>query len=150
MKISMVRVQLMKTGNVEIGERVVRTPDDAVRVIRAIYSKEYGGCMPDREVCGALFLDRKNKVTGAEIIAVGVLDGALLHPREVFKAAVLHNAASLIVFHNHPSGNATPSMEDNMMAERLSEAGKTLGVELLDFLVIGDDTHQSTKELGVF
>ncbi len=150
-KISMVRVQLVKAGNVEIGTNMMKHPDDAVRMILAIYEKEYGGAMPDREVLGTLFLNTKNKVTGAEFVSVGTLNAALIHPREVYKAAILHNAASIIIFHNHPSGDPTPSPEDLRMAKLMNEAGQVLGIELLDFLVIGEhDAYISTKELGVF
>lgn len=149
-KISMVRVQLVKAGNVEIGSNMIRHADDAVRMILAIYEKEYGGCMPDREVMGALFLNTKNKVAGAEFISVGTLNAALIHPREVYKAAILHNAASIILFHNHPSGDPTPSPEDLRMAKLVREAGEVIGIELLDFLVIGEhDAYISAKGLGV-
>ncbi|ARR10765.1 JAB domain-containing protein [Paenibacillus bovis] len=150
-KISIVRVQLITTGTVDIGKRAVRQPSEAVRIIRTVLLKEYQGGMPDREVMGVLFLDTKNQVNGVEIASIGTLNSAPVHPRELFKAAILHNAAAVLMFHNHPSGNPEPSEPDIKVTQLMAEAGKTLGIELLDHLIIGEgERYTSLKEQGYF
>jgi len=93
-----------------------------------------------------LLLDTKNRINAAHIVAVGSLDSCPVHPREVFKAAVLANAAAVIVAHNHPSGDPTPSCEDRQLALRLKQAGDILGIPLLDFLVVGDGRYVSLSQ----
>ena len=101
----------------------------------------------------ALHLDTKRKLIGIHIVSVGTLDASLVHPRDVFKAAYLSNASALIVAHNHPSGDPTPSGEDRALSERLRQAGKLLGVDLLDFVIVTDPAegfrYHSFKETGV-
>ena len=82
-------------------------------------------------------------------VSVGILDSSLVHPREVFKDAILASAASMIVAHNHPSGDPTPSNEDKRVTLRLAEAGQLLGIELLDHIILGDNRWVSLKERGV-
>ena len=82
------------------------------------------------------------------MVSVGTLNKASVHPREVFKTAILSNAASIMAFHNHPSGETTPSQQDIQLTNRLYEAGELLGIKLLDHLIIGDGTFTSLKEKG--
>ena len=91
----------------------------------------------DREHFVAIYLDSRHRVTHVHTVSVGHLSGSLVHPREVFKAALLANAAAFVVGHNHPSGDVQPSAEDHLIHERLREAGELLGIELLDAVVIG-------------
>ena len=91
----------------------------------------------DREHFVALYLDARHCITHARIVSRGTLRDATVHPREVFKGAVLANAHALIVGHNHPSGDVEPSPEDRRITDRLREAGELLGIELLDSLVVG-------------
>ncbi len=86
----------------------------------------------------ALHFDTKRRLIGVHIVSVGTLDASLVHPRDVFKAACLSNASALILAHNHPSGDTTPSAEDRALSKRLRQAGELLGVELLDFLIVTD------------
>ena len=86
----------------------------------------------------ALHFDTKRKLIGVHVVSVGTLDASLVHPRDVFKAACLSNAAALVIAHNHPSGDPTPSGEDRVLSDRLRQAGELLGVELLDFLIVTD------------
>ena len=106
----------------------------------------------DVEKVLTLHLNVKHGLIGVHIVSVGTLDASLVHPREVFKAAFLTNAASLAVIHNHPSGDPTPSRDDRTLAERLHRAGELLGVQLLDFLIVTDPTegfrYHSFKEVG--
>ena len=91
----------------------------------------------DRETVAALLLTTSHKPLGLHIVAVGTLDAAPVHPREVFKAAILANAASLIIAHNHPSGDPMPSRADHEMLRRLAKAGALLGIQVLDYLIVG-------------
>lgn len=97
-----------------------------------------------------LLLDTKNHVLAGPTISVGTLDVCPVHPREVFKPAIKAAAAGVIAVHNHPGGDPAPSSEDRRVTSRLREAGETIGIELLDHVIIGARTHASLKELGMF
>lgn len=99
----------------------------------------------DREHFKCLYLNRKNQVIGLETVSVGGLVSSLVHPREVFKPAVKRSAASVILIHNHPSGDPTPSTEDINITKRLIESGRLLGIEVLDHIIIGDGRYVSLK-----
>ena len=88
------------------------------------------------EVLLAFFLNSQNVVVGWQEVTRGLVDASLVHPREIFKAAILANASGVIVVHNHPSGNATPSYEDRKVSKMLKDAGEILGIKLLDHLVV--------------
>ncbi len=100
----------------------------------------------DREFAKVLYLDTKNQVTGIDVVSVGSLNAAIVHPREVFKGAILNNAASIIFVHNHPSGNPEPSREDVQLSQKLKETGKVVGIDVLDSLVVGKERYYSMKE----
>ncbi|WP_242694742.1 JAB domain-containing protein [Pseudogracilibacillus auburnensis] len=103
----------------------------------------------DREVFFAMCLNTKNNVVAVHHRHVSSLNASLVHPREVFKSAILNNTASVIVAHQHPSGDITPSMEDINVTKRFAEAGKLLGIEVLDHLVVNNDnSFTSLKERG--
>lgn len=91
-------------------------------------------------------LSTKNQVIDTHQITVGTLDASLVHPREVFRAAIKDAASSIILVHNHPSGDPTPSNEDRKVTERLTEVGKTLGIEVLDHIVLGKRMAASIRE----
>jgi len=96
-----------------------------------------------------LVLDTKNKVLAVEDVFRGSLNASIVHPREVFKKAISRSAAAIIVAHNHPSGDPTPSREDIEVTRRLVEAGKIIGIEVLDHVVFGDGKTVSMKEKGL-
>lgn len=96
----------------------------------------------------ALFLNSKNIVIKEEIIYVGTLNSSIIHPREVFSAAIKYSSNSIIVLHNHPSGDVTPSKEDISTTIRLKECGQILGIELLDHIIIGENEYKSLSEEG--
>ncbi|MFM9280943.1 JAB domain-containing protein [Paenibacillus jiagnxiensis] len=148
--VSIYKVQLMKAGTVPIEHKVIGGAEDAQNICRSFLLHEYGGFFPDREVFGAVWLNTKNEPVGLEIVSVGSLNAGIVHPRETFKSGILHNAASLIVFHNHPSGNTTPSNEDVQVTKRLAEAGNILGVDLLDHIILGEYGYTSLKGQGLF
>jgi DNA repair protein RadC len=96
-----------------------------------------------------LHLDTKRSLIGVHVVSQGTLDAALVHPREVFKVALLANAASVILAHNHPSGDPTPSEEDLVLTKRLAACGVLLGVAVTDHIVIGQDgAYCSLQETG--
>jgi len=101
----------------------------------------------DREQIRVVMLDIRNGVIGIEIAGIGTLNSCMGHPREIFKNAIVKSAASIIIVHNHPSGDATPSPEDLSLTKRLIEVGKFLGIEVLDHVVIGDSCYSSIKDL---
>ncbi|MFC5402460.1 RadC family protein [Cohnella soli] len=104
----------------------------------------------EKEHFVCLFLNIKNEVIGRETISIGSICAAVVHPREVLRSAIRHNAASFVAAHNHPSGNPTPSPEDIQLTKQLAEAGTLVGIELLDHVIIGDQRFESLKNLGHF
>lgn len=97
----------------------------------------------------SIHLNTKNRVIGIETVTVGTLDSSLVHPREVFKAAIKRSSAALILAHNHPSGDPHPSKEDLNLTRRLKEVGDLMGIPVLDHLIIGDNTYISLREEGI-
>lgn len=105
-------------------------------------------CLADRESMIVLCLNTKNAIISCMTTSIGSLNANVVHPREVFKQALLDSAAHIIVAHNHPSGDPTPSREDIEITKKLVEAGKIIGIEVLDHVIIGDCRHFSMKEAG--
>jgi DNA repair protein RadC len=93
-----------------------------------------------------IYLDTKNRVLAKKTLFVGSLNRAIVHPREIFKEALRYGCASIIVAHNHPSGDPTPSTQDIATTKRLMEIGELMGIEVLDHLVIGSDGYISMRE----
>ena len=91
----------------------------------------------DREHFVVCFLDQKHRLTGMHTVAMGSMTAAVIHPREVFKAAILAQAAAMVCGHNHPSSDVQPSREDRAITNRLVQAGKLLGIDLIDHVIIG-------------
>lgn len=100
----------------------------------------------DREQFVCAHLDVKNRLLSRELVSVGHLTSALVHPREVFKAALLANAASVVLLHNHPSGDPEPSREDVELTRRLVQAGDLLGIPVLDHVIVAGERHVSLTE----
>lgn len=99
----------------------------------------------NKECFLVLHLDTKNRVIKTEAVSMGILDSAIIHPREVFQSAIKENAHAIILVHNHPSGDPTPSDEDQQITEQLVEAGNLLGIKVLDHVIIGKGTWNSAK-----
>ena len=93
-----------------------------------------------------LHLDSKNRIVKNETVSIGTLNSSLIHPREVFKSAIKESANSIILVHNHPSGDPTPSEEDEQITERLFDAGELLNIKVLDHVIIGTEKYYSFKE----
>ena len=122
---------------------VVSSPEAAAQYVRDM--EEF-----DREVGVILHLDTKNNIMGKEVVSTGSLNAAIIHPREVFKGAILNNSAGIIFVHNHPSGDPTPSQNDVDITRRLRDTGHTTGIELMDSVVIGQDgRYYSMREQNV-
>lgn len=93
----------------------------------------------EKEQFVVLLLDTKNKVLSEDVVSVGTLNSSIVHPREVFKKAIRENCNSIVLVHNHPSGDSKPSPEDLRVTEKLVEAGDLLGIKILDHVIIGED-----------
>ncbi|MBS3085083.1 DNA repair protein RadC [Candidatus Pacearchaeota archaeon] len=92
-----------------------------------------------------LMLDTKNNIIGEQLISKGILDASIIHPREVFKPAIKNSASKIILVHNHPSGDPTPSREDEEMTKDFKKTGKMLGISLVDHIIIGKEKYQNIK-----
>ena len=99
-----------------------------------------------REEFLILILDTKNKIKASKTVSIGSINQTLVHPREVFRFAITNNANSIILSHNHPSGDPSPSHEDILITKRLQEAGKLIGIKVLDHIIIGHDRYISLRE----
>jgi DNA repair protein RadC len=91
-------------------------------------------------------LDAKNRLIRTAILSIGTLDSSIAHPRDIFREATIASAASVVVFHNHPSGDPTPSRDDLSLTERLRNAGKVMGIELADHIILGDGNWYSFRD----
>ena len=131
-RINIVSIKMVKESSFLYQTRTISSPKDAYEMIK----EQLEGL--DREQFIIACLNTKNEPTNISVVSVGTLNKAIVHPREVFKTAILSNAASIMAFHNHPSGETTPSQQDIQLTNRLYEAGELLGIKLLDHLIIGD------------
>ena len=141
-RINIVSIKMVKESSFQYLARQILSPNDAYEMIK----EQLAGL--DREQFIIACLNTKNEPTNISVVSVGSLNKAIVHPREVFKTAILSNAASIMAFHNHPSGETTPSQQDIQLTNRLYQAGELLGIKLLDHLIIGDGTFTSLKEKG--
>ncbi|MCK4979143.1 MAG: DNA repair protein RadC [Candidatus Delongbacteria bacterium] len=119
--------------------KLIRGPEDVFE-----YTKDMSTLV--KEHFRGLYLNTKNYVIHDEIISIGHLSGALVHPREVFKAAVEFSASSVIVVHNHPSGDPEPSKNDDKITQMIKEAGNIMNIPLTDHVIIGEDSYYSYNE----
>ena len=141
-RINIVSIKMVKESSFLYRTRQILSPNDAYEMIK----EQLEGL--DREQFIIACLNTKNEPTNISVVSLGTLNKAIVHPREVFKTAILSNAASIMAFHNHPSGETTPSQQDIQLTNRLYEVGELLGIKLLDHLIIGDGTFTSLKEKG--
>ena len=138
----------------ELGERINKR--NSIEKVKIKSPKDVADMMMSKmkdltqEHLVALFLNTKNIVIKEETIFIGTLNSSVIHPREVFNAAIRASCNAVIVIHNHPSGDVTPSKEDIATTIRLKECGQILGIELLDHIIIGDQKFTSLVEEGYF
>ena len=104
---------------------------------------------PDVECFAVLLLNTKRRVRGHHLVSIGTLNETMAHPREVFRAAVIGAAHSVVLMHNHPSGDPSPSDADLRMTRRLVESGRILCIEVADHIVVGSNRHLSLREAGI-
>lgn len=143
-RINVISLKLVKENSILYDIRRLTTPSEAAGLGKRFLEDL------DREQVIVCCLDNKNQPVSINVVSVGTLNSSLVHPREVFKTAILSNAASIILFHNHPSGDPEPSQEDINITTRIKDAGSILGIELLDHIIIGsNDTFLSLKEKGI-
>ncbi|MFQ5571405.1 MAG: RadC family protein [Rhodothermales bacterium] len=136
--------RLVREKTFRFAERTqVSTPADVAEVLIPYFADK------DREECVVALVDTANSLIGLAQISVGGLAASIVEPRQIFKAAILANAAAVICLHNHPSGNPEPSREDIRITQQLVEAGKLLGIPLHDHLIIAEDRYTSLAERGL-
>ncbi len=118
----------------------IRSPADAARFVRGVVGNDA------REHFVVLMLDARHRPIAYQVVSIGTATASLVHPREVFQTAVGIGACAVIVAHNHPSGDPSPSREDRDVTSRLVRAGEVIGIRLLDSMVIADSGHVSIRE----
>lgn len=121
----------------------ITTPEDVVRLMKPLLVGK------DREHFFCAALSTKNRLLKIIEVSIGSLNSSIVHPRELFREVISVSAASVVIVHNHPSGDSQPSSADIQLTRRLARAGEVLGVEVLDHVVIGGDSHASLREMGV-
>ncbi|GAB6152580.1 hypothetical protein JCM17380_13300 [Desulfosporosinus burensis] len=142
-RVNIVTIKIVREGSVLYQNRTINSPSDSANLLEPFLKDE------DRECFLVVCLDTKNQPTAIHTVSIGTLNSSLVHPREVFKVALLANSNALILAHNHPSGEPKPSQEDLEVTRRLVEAGKILGIEVIDHIIIGSNSRfVSLKERG--
>lgn len=141
-RVDIVSVKLAREASLLYQKRKITSPEDGYQLF-----KQFLGDV-DREHFLVLCLSTKNTPNAIHTCHIGSLNASVVHPREVLKPAILSNSCSIIVAHNHPSNDPTPSREDIEVTKKLVEAGKIMGIEVLDHLIICDDSFISLKEKG--
>ena len=139
-----VRYSVKKTdaGESLVVGRALKSARESAELLMRVLADE------PAEVFAMLCLSTKHRVIAFHEVSRGTLDSTLVHPREVFKAALLANAAAIVVSHNHPSGDPSPTIDDLDVTTRLVAAGEILGIPVLDHIVVGDGRYFSFKEAG--
>lgn len=132
-RIPIVTTQLVRERTIPSEFKRLTDAESAARLFHAYLGS------PDREHFLVMLLNTKHDVIGISTVSIGTLDASIVHPREVFKPAFLASAQAIIVAHNHPSGDLSPSPEDLAVTRRLNDAAKLLGIDLLDHLILGMD-----------
>jgi DNA repair protein RadC len=127
------RVTLVREGRVPCYNQQIRSSTDDSTLLHTYLADV------DREHFVTILLNQKNRVLGVNTVSIGSLTASIVHPREVYKSAILSNAASIICGHNHPSTDCQPSKEDRAITTRLVEAGRLLGISVLDHVIIGGE-----------
>lgn len=139
------RVRLLSTelpGLVSESTTRITGPEAAAQLITSFIGQK------DREHFVVVHLSTQNDPIAIETVSIGDLSSALVHPREVFKAAILANAASIVIGHNHPSGHLTPSPEDRAVWRQVKAAGELIGIEVMDFIIVGGNRWYSILQEG--
>nr|WP_302595408.1 JAB domain-containing protein [uncultured Cellulosilyticum sp.] len=141
-RVDIVQVKMVKERSVLYLARRIQSTSDADELVRQFLEEL------DREAMIVIALNAKSEPTCLQVISIGSISASIVHPREVFKVAILSNAYSILLAHNHPSGDTTPSQEDIKITKRIKSASEIMGIPLLDHLIIGCDGYYSFKENG--
>lgn len=144
-RVDIVTCKLVKEcPSIIYAQRKITQPGEAASLVQSFLEDA------DREIMILLCLNRKGEPTALQTVSIGTAHSSLVHPREIFKTAILANACSIILAHNHPSGNADPSNEDIEISKRLRECGVLLGIELMDHIIIGaNSVFSSLKAMNL-
>lgn len=141
-RIAVYGVVLVRDSSVVVQSKAADSPAAAAEILRAHIGQV------DREHFVVLLVDSRRQVIGINTVSIGTASASLVHPREVYKPAVLLGAAAIVLGHNHPSGNTDPSIEDKEATRRLVRAGELMGIPVLDHVIIGDGFF-SFRERGL-
>lgn len=143
-RISIIKASIIKERTMLYGARQINTPALAADLARTLFTNT------DREMLIVTSLDAKCNPMSLEIASIGNVNTCIVSPREIFKNAILSNAVHIMIFHNHLSGDCTPSSEDILITKRLIECGDLIGIPLLDHIIIGDsEDYLSLREDGI-
>ncbi|WP_062350020.1 JAB domain-containing protein [Bacillus kwashiorkori] len=148
-RINIYSIQLVKEKSevYDLDNISITSPEDAAKAVCTVLNLHRSAC----EQFVVFTLNTKNEIIGVHPLFKGSLSSAIVHPREVFQTALLNNAASIICFHNHPSGSVSPSNQDIELTKTLQFASQIMGVSVLDHIIIGDENnYTSMKEKGYF
>ncbi len=137
------RVSLIRDGEMQVEESEATTAELAARTAQAYIGDT------DREHCIVILLNNRHRIIGINTVSIGSVSASLVHPREVFKPAILTSASGVIVAHNHPSGDPEPSSNDVELTKRLNKSGKLIGIESIDHLIVSTNGFESMKRRGV-
>ena len=144
--INFYKVKMVRESTTKYGDTAMRSPDEIAKLAHDVLELHEAAEENFVVVC----LNTKNKIAGIHTVSIGTLNSSLVHPREVFKAAILNNASGIILLHNHPSGDPEPSREDIETTQRLITAGTILGIKVVDHVVVGENhRYISFKEQGL-
>jgi len=133
------RLMMVRDGSLRIRKAKLTAPEEAYALLKP-HLKDL-----DREHFVVVALNSKMAPVGINSVSIGAVDAAIVHPREVYKFAILSNATAILLGHNHPSGDPMPSSDDITLSKRLVEAGKILGIEVIDHIIIGHENYYSMK-----
>lgn len=141
-RVDIVKIKMVKEHSVLYSARRIQSSSDADTLVRQFLEEL------DREAMMVVALNAKSEPTCLQVISTGSLSSSIVHPREVFKVAILSNAYSILLAHNHPSGDTTPSQEDLNITKRIKNASEIMGIPILDHIIIGSNGYYSFKENG--
>ena len=139
MKVPLLRVSVVREGSAQV-DVLVDSPRQVWGIVRGLVGSD------EREHFYVFHLDAHKRVRGIQLVSIGTLTASLVHPREVFRAAIINGAAEIIVAHNHPSGDQTPSPEDRETTRRLKQVGKLIGIPLIDHVIVAGERYMSFHE----
>lgn len=138
--INIVRVKLVREKDAIYGAKTITGPQDLASIVKRFLADT------DREVFLTVNFSTANTINSIHIVSIGSLDRAIVHAREVFKAAILSNASSIALVHSHPSGSLNPSLEDIDITRKLVQCGEILGIKVIDHIIVSDDRYLSFAE----